>query len=138
MIYIIYIYIYIYIHIIYTHTYIYIYFRKPTSLLLWNTEPLEKNEPFEIENTVIANWFDKFGQARMWDISYNTRWILTAKLNIMEQEVLKVSTSICWLIKFCSCKYATWHFLDHRYEKHPIYIKISTYRCELFNYLIIR
>ena len=105
--------------------------RKPISLLHWKTEPLE------IENTVIANWFDKFGPTRIWGISYNTRWILTAKLNIIEQEVLKVSTSICWLM-FYSCEYATWHFQSQTYEKHPIYIWISTYGCDLFNYLIIK
>ena len=30
------------------------------SLLHWNTELLENTEPLEIEDTVIANWFDKF------------------------------------------------------------------------------
>ena len=38
--------------------------------------------------------------------SYNTRWILTAKLDVIEQEVLKF-TSICWLMMFCTCEYAT-------------------------------
>ena len=55
---------------------------------------LKKTELLEIENTVIAR-FDKFGPTRICGISYNTRWILTAKLNMIEREVLKVSTSIC-------------------------------------------
>ena len=98
---------------------------------------LKKTELLEIENTVIAR-VDKFGPTRIWGISYNTRWILTAKLNIIEQEVLKVSASICWLMVFYSCEYATWHFLCQTYKKHPIYIKISAYGCDLFNYLIIK
>ena len=88
-------------------------------------------------NTVIANWFDKLEPIRIWGVSYNTRWILTAKLNIVEQ-VLKVSASICWLMKFYSCEYAAWHILYQTYEKHPIYVKISTCGCDLFNYLIIK
>ena len=59
----------------------------------WNTEPLENTESLETLNHLKLKYcdcklIDKFEPIRMWGISYNTRWILTAKLNIIEQKFL--------------------------------------------------
>ena len=69
--------------------------------------------------------------------SYNTRWILTAKLDVIEQEVLKFLLQFVdwWCFALVSMPLS---IFCQTYKKHPIYIKISTYGCDLFNYLIIK
>ena len=112
--------------------YVYTYFRKPTTYctetlnhlklkILWLQIDLTNLDQLELEVSV----------------SYNTRWILTVieyywirslksfYLNLLIDDVL-----LLWVchLAFSVCQ---------TYKKHPIYIKISTYRCDLFNYLIL-
>ena len=63
--------------------------------------------------------------------SYNTRWILTAKLDVIEQEVLKFLLQFVdwWCFALVSMPLS---IFCQTYKKHPIYIKISTYGCDLF------
>ena len=86
----------------------------------WNNEPLKhwiiRNY---LQNTVIANWSDKYEPNWLWDMSCSARWILTANLLIDEVMLL-------WL------SHLTFFFLSQANEK------ISTCGCDLFNYLVIK
>ena len=76
------------------------------TMIHWNTDPLENTE-----NTVIAIWFDKFEPSWFWDMRYNARWILTAKLNTIEQILNRLHLNlladegllfwVCHLAFFC-------------------------------------